>query len=134
MPRTISTVLIAAVVAILAAAGTVAAQTSQRFDDVPQDAYYHDAVNWAVDAGITVGCGDGSNFCPGRTLTRAETVTFLHRYHQAFGPPTVVAPVDCDSAVERASATIAEVGDLASGGSHRGLGASGDDSVQPISA
>ena len=69
-------------VALLAIAGTAAAQTGQRFDDVPTDAYYHDAVNWAVDAGITTGCGDGTNFCPDRTLTRAETVTFLHRYHQ----------------------------------------------------
>lgn len=79
--KLIPTAIIAVAVAVLAAAGTVAAQSTQRFGDVPPDAYYYEAVNWAVDHGITTGCGDGTNFCPTRTLTRAETVTFLHRYH-----------------------------------------------------
>ena len=79
MRRIIPTALIAAAVVLLAAAGTVAAQATQRFADVAPDAYYYDAVNWAVDNGITVGCGDGTNFCPHDTLTRAHMVTFLYR-------------------------------------------------------
>lgn len=121
MPKLVTTVLIAVAVAVLAATGTVAAQNAQRFDDVAPDAYYFDAVNWAVEAGITTGCGDGTNFCPDRTLTRAETVTFLHRYHRAFGPPTVAAPVDCDSAIEQVQATVDEVAARVSGDATQAL-------------
>lgn len=49
------------------------------FRDVPKDAYYHDAVQWAVDQGITKGVGE-NRFDPDRICTRAEVVTFLHRF------------------------------------------------------
>lgn len=77
MRKTIVATVIA--VAVLATAGTVIAQSTQRFEDVPSDAYFYEAVNWAVDNGITTGCGDGTNFCPDAPLTRAHVVTFLHR-------------------------------------------------------
>lgn len=48
------------------------------FGDVPADAYYASAVRWAQTRGITGGCSDGS-FCPSRTTTRGELVTFLWR-------------------------------------------------------
>ena len=79
MRRFIPTALIAVTVAILAAAGTVAAQSAQRFDDVPTDHYAYDAINWMVDNGITVGCGDGTNFCPEKPLNRAHVAAFLYR-------------------------------------------------------
>ena len=79
MRKLIPTAIIAVTVAVLAAAGTVAAQSTERFADVAPDAYYYDAVNWAVDNGITSGCGDGTNFCPDKALTRAHVVTFLYR-------------------------------------------------------
>ena len=66
------------VVLVSAVAG---AQIQQRFNDVPPDHYAYDAVEWAVDIGVTTGCGDGTNFCPNRNLTRAHMVTFLKRYH-----------------------------------------------------
>ena len=75
----------AVAVASSAIVGTVAAQTSQLFDDVPRGHYAHDAIEWAVENGITVGCGDGTNFCPTKTLNRAQMVTFLKRYHDKFG-------------------------------------------------
>ena len=75
---------VAAVVASMAIVGTVAAQPGQRFGDVPRDHYAYDAVNWAVDNKITLGCGDGRNFCPKQTLNRAHMVTFLKRYHDKF--------------------------------------------------
>ena len=53
------------------------------FSDVPADAYYRDAVQWAVDRGITSGTG-GTNFSPDRNCTRAEILTFLWR---AMGSP-----------------------------------------------
>lgn len=46
------------------------------FEDVPDDAYYADAVYWAARCGITSGVG-GSRFAPNETCTRAQIVTFL---------------------------------------------------------
>ena len=46
------------------------------FDDVAADAYYANAVAWAVANGITSGTG-GSNFSPDVVVTRAQAVTFL---------------------------------------------------------
>ena len=70
---------------MIALVGTVAAQTDQRFEDVPPDHYAYHSVDWAVENGITAGCGDGTNFCPERNLNRAHMVTFLKRYHDRFG-------------------------------------------------
>ena len=49
------------------------------FTDVPDEAYYAEAVNWAVDKGITKGTTD-STFSPEEGCTRAQCVTFLYRY------------------------------------------------------
>ena len=49
------------------------------FGDVPADAWYRSEVARLAASGITVGCGDGSNFCPGRDTTRAQMATFLAR-------------------------------------------------------
>ena len=51
---------------------------SGAFADVADDAYYFDAVDWAVESGITEGMGDGL-FAPDATCTRAQVVTFLWR-------------------------------------------------------
>ncbi len=48
------------------------------FSDVPPGCYYYDAVQWAVQRGITNGMGDGT-FAPGRLCDRAQIVTFLYR-------------------------------------------------------
>lgn len=53
------------------------------FDDVPDDGYYKDAVDWAVDRGITVGAS-ATKFDPNGICTRAQAVTFLWR---ALGKP-----------------------------------------------
>ena len=49
------------------------------FSDVPDDAWYAADVARLAASGITLGCGDGTKFCPSRTTTRAEMATFLHR-------------------------------------------------------
>ena len=49
------------------------------FTDVAGDAWYAADVARLAASGITRGCGDGTRFCPGRTTTRAEMATFLHR-------------------------------------------------------
>lgn len=48
------------------------------FSDVSQNAYYNDAVNWAVENDITSGTG-GTYFSPAESCSRAQTVTFLWR-------------------------------------------------------
>ena len=55
------------------------------FYDVPNDAYYFEAVKWAAENGITSGVGN-SLFAPNRPCTRAQIVTFLWR---AAGSPVV---------------------------------------------
>lgn len=73
-------VFVGATVAIAVFCAGVAIGQSRQFNDVPPDHYAYAAVEWAVDHGITDGCGDGTNFCPDTKLNRAEIVTFLKRY------------------------------------------------------
>ena len=60
------------------AAGKPAAGTPNPFSDVPADAYYRDAVIWAVAQKITGGTGAAA-FYPADPCTRAQIVTFLWR-------------------------------------------------------
>ena len=48
------------------------------FYDVPNNAYFYEAVKWAVEKGITTGVGNGL-FAPEQPCTRAQIVTFLWR-------------------------------------------------------
>lgn len=50
------------------------------FVDVPADAYYYDAVLWAVKEGVTNGTS-ATTFSPDNPCTRAQMVTFLYRYY-----------------------------------------------------
>ena len=69
----------AQIVALLCrAAGSPEVSGTAAFKDVLADAYYAEAVLWAVENGITNGT-DSSHFSPEKTCTRAEIVTFLHR-------------------------------------------------------
>ena len=54
------------------------------FTDVSSDAYYADAVDWAVSKGITNGTSD-TTFSPNADLSRGQAVTFLWRL---MGEPT----------------------------------------------
>ena len=60
------------------AAGKPAAESAEDpFTDVPEGSYYHDAVLWAVERGVTK--GTGSTFMPDSICTRAQNVTFIYR-------------------------------------------------------
>ena len=50
--------------------------------DVSGDAYYAEAVRWALSQGITTGTADG-RFTPDATCTRAQGMTFLFRASKA---------------------------------------------------
>ena len=60
-------------------------QPSVSFVDVKPDAYYYNAVLWAVENGITKGTTT-TTFSPDKNCTRGQAVTFLWR---AFGCPEV---------------------------------------------
>lgn len=53
-------------------------RTDNPFADVAKDAYYYQAVLWALENGITTGI-DKTHFAPGKVCTRGEFVTFLWR-------------------------------------------------------
>ena len=55
--------------------------TVNGFTDVTADAFYADAVAWAVESGVTNGTS-ASTFSPNNGCTRAQIVTFLFRAYQ----------------------------------------------------
>lgn len=60
-------------------AGEPETTSANPFSDVSTDAYYYDAVLWAVENGITQGISTVS-FSPANSCTRAQIATFLYRY------------------------------------------------------
>lgn len=60
-------------------AGKSAASTAAAFTDVPQNAWYRDALNWAAEKGYVNGTG-ANTFSPDGKITRQEVVTILFRY------------------------------------------------------
>lgn len=63
--------------------------TSNPFADVDENAYYYDAILWAIENGITTGISADA-FGPDTSCNRAQAVTFLYR---AAGSPTVSGTV-----------------------------------------
>lgn len=63
--------------------------TALPFTDVAEDAYYADAVKWAVANGVTSGTS-ATTFSPNDTCTRAQAVTLLYN---AAGAPAVSGSV-----------------------------------------
>ncbi len=59
--------------------GSPVVNYAMKFTDVPADAYYAEAVRWAVSKGITSGTTE-TTFSPDATVTRAQTVSFLYRH------------------------------------------------------
>ena len=57
------------------------ASGSTNFTDVKSDAFYTDAINWAVANNVTNGTSN-TTFSPNADCTRAEIVTFLYRAYQ----------------------------------------------------
>lgn len=55
------------------------ADKSAGFTDVPKHAFYADAVDWAVEVGVTKGT-TAKTFSPNDKCIRAQIVTFLYRY------------------------------------------------------
>lgn len=69
------------VVALLVAgaASVAVGQLERRFSDVAVDHPDRVAIEWAADAGLTVGFGDG-RFGPDEAMTRSQAMTFMERF------------------------------------------------------
>lgn len=73
-------------------ADSVTSSTSApAFTDVTANAYYYDAVAWAVENGITAGTS-ATKFSPDASCTRAQTVTFLWRAAGSPAPKSAENP------------------------------------------
>ncbi len=73
------------------------------FADVPANAYFADAVKWAVDKGITNGLSD-TTFGPYESCTRAQIVTFLWRAAGSPEPKTMSSFTDVPASAYYAKA------------------------------
>lgn len=72
--------------------GDAETQPSQKgFNDVKPGDYFYDAVNWAVEKGITTGTS-ATTFSPNTSCTRAQIVTFLWRASGSPEPKTASNP------------------------------------------
>ncbi|WP_443601081.1 S-layer homology domain-containing protein [Agathobaculum sp.] len=73
------------------------------FYDVPNGAYFYEAVKWAVENGITTGVGNDL-FAPEQPCTRAQIVTFLWRAAGSPEPKTVSSFTDVSASAYYAKA------------------------------
>ena len=93
------------------------AVSQTRFNDVGPASFHAPFIERMAELGVTRGCGDGSGFCPDRTVTRAQMAVFLTRaFDLAQGPD----PGFGDVAPDAWFAT--EVAALAASGITRGCG------------
>ena len=53
--------------------------TESRFEDVELDADAAPFIERLAELEVTTGCGDGSEFCPGTSVSRAQMAAFLYR-------------------------------------------------------
>ena len=73
------------------------------FYDVPNDAFFYEAVKWAVKSGVTNGLSD-TMFGPYESCTRAQIVTFLWRAAGSPEPKTVSSFTDVPASAYYAKA------------------------------
>ena len=78
MSKLRKTIIIFLAAALAACVGSYADNGMNRFDDVPESAWYGDAVEWAVEEGVADGTGNDT-FSPDDVCTRAQIVTFIWR-------------------------------------------------------
>ena len=69
-----------AVLLVAGVASVAAGQGERRFSDVPADEPNRTAIEWAVEAGITLGYDDGT-FRPDQPLSKRHALVFLERYY-----------------------------------------------------
>lgn len=70
-----------------------------RFTDVDRSAWYHDAIDWALENGALHGIGGTDLMMPDADLSRAQMATILHNLegNPAADPTGAAAFADCDA-------------------------------------
>jgi hypothetical protein len=82
------------------------ARASHQFQDVPDTAGYHDAVDFLVEAGITSGCSTNPPlYCPSSNVTRGQMALFIARQYDC-PPGTIRALGECFDTVLRGMTTV----------------------------
>jgi hypothetical protein len=89
--------LVAFAVLALAPLGALA-QQCVGFGDVLASSPFCPNVEWVKNRGVTLGCGDGSNYCPSDPVTRLQMAIFLNRLGVAL-TPIDLAPVSSGGVV-----------------------------------
>ena len=79
-------------VTLYARAGAPEVKAASTFTDVPTGEWYTNAVIWAAENGIVVGCGD-DKFCPNDAVTRAQAAVMVCAF-AAFTQDDVTACAD----------------------------------------
>lgn len=74
-------------------------QASHNFSDVPTAAFYHNAVEWIFNRGITAGCAPGL-YCPNDPVTRGTMAVFLQKEGVALTPRIVAGGGNSGAAVD----------------------------------
>ena len=97
------------------------------FSDVPDGAWYYDEAAALAASGITVGCGDGTMFCPHQATSRAQMATFLSRARQL-----TQAAADATSPTPENSATSVGGSSSSSGGGGAGGGGGQGTTTTPV--
>ena len=69
---TVSLVIVTTVVV-----SQLTAYATHRFGDVDDGSTHAAAIEWLVESGVTAGCGDGEDYCPGDAVTREQMASFL---------------------------------------------------------
>lgn len=69
--------LIIAVTAALIVPATAVAQSL--FTDVSDNSVHRPGIEYMKDSGVTLGCGDGTTFCPRDAVLREQMATFMYR-------------------------------------------------------
>lgn len=72
--------------ALLIAPGAALAQNCANFGDVSASSPFCQSVEWVKNRAVTLGCGDGSNYCPNDAVSRLQMAIFLHRLGTALTP------------------------------------------------
>jgi hypothetical protein len=85
------------------------AATGTVFGDVPADAFAAAFIEQLFNEGITAGCGSG-DFCPNRSVSRAEMAVFLLRaeHGPSYTPPAATGTVFLDVAADSFGAAFIE--------------------------
>ena len=85
--------------------------TRSRFDDVDPASFHARFIERLAELGVTRGCGDGSDFCPERSASRAQMAVFLSSaYDLPDGPDPGFSDVPDDSWYGAAVAKLAASG------------------------